>query len=80
MVDIGATALFLVDVDQTALFQPVDGRRSSTSILQPFWSPPTWVLFSLDEICYLPIFLLRMGNFFQDYKFAMLKSNLFSIY
>ena len=33
-----ATALFLVDVDQTAIFQPVNGRRSSTSILQPFSS------------------------------------------
>ena len=32
-VDVDATALFLVDIDQTALFQPVDvGRR-------PFYSP-----------------------------------------
>ena len=49
MVDVDATALFLVDVNQTALFQPIDGRRSltlvdvSTSVdvhLQPFSSRP----------------------------------------
>ena len=33
-------SFLLVDVDQTALFQPVDGRRSSMSILQPFSSRP----------------------------------------
>ena len=31
-IDVDATALFLVDVDQTALFQPFDGQRLSTSI------------------------------------------------
>ena len=31
-VDIHATALFFVDINQTALFQPVGGQRSSTSI------------------------------------------------
>ena len=31
-VDVDATALFLVDVNQTTLFQPVDGRRSSMSV------------------------------------------------
>ena len=49
MVEVDHTTIFLVDVDQTALLQPVDGQccrrlltcqRLSTSILQPFPSRP----------------------------------------
>ena len=45
-VDVDHTALFLVDVNQTAHFQLVDGRRSSTSILQPFSSRPGFFCFA----------------------------------
>ena len=39
MVDIDATALFLVDVNQTALFEPVDVLQHVDVGRRPFYSP-----------------------------------------
>ena len=55
MFDVDTTALFLVNIDQTAFFLPVDGRRSSTSVDVHF-----------TALFITPSFLLN----FQRYRFT----------
>ena len=73
MVDVDATALFLVNLDQTALFQPFGGRRSSTSILQPFSSRP----FRGPLLCERALLKKKMHILYFQKFFVFLMGSLF---